>query len=66
MVDRGLVSLDDPADINQHLPELCELQILKGYTDEGEAILEDQVSKGAITLRMLLSHTSGKPFLGSS
>lgn len=61
MVDRGLVSLDDPTDVNKHLPELCEFQIVKGYTDEGDAILEDQAAKGTITLRMLLSHTSGKP-----
>ncbi|GHJ86336.1 hypothetical protein NliqN6_2738 [Naganishia liquefaciens] len=59
LVDQGRVSLDDPEYINRYLPELAELKILKGYTPEGEAITVDQNPKGAITLRMLLSHTSG-------
>lgn len=59
LVDQGLVSLDDPVIVSRTLPELAELQILKGYTDDGKAILLDQDPKDAITLRMLLSHTSG-------
>ena len=45
LVDRGLLSLDVLADVNKHLPKLGELQNLKGYMNEGEAILEDQVTK---------------------
>jgi hypothetical protein len=63
LVDRGMVSLDDPADVNKHLPELAEFQILKGYGSDGKAILEDQSPKGTITLRILLSHTSGMSYV---
>ncbi|GHJ86337.1 hypothetical protein NliqN6_2739 [Naganishia liquefaciens] len=45
LVDRGLLSLDVLADVNKHLPKLGELQNIKGYMNEGEAILEDQVTK---------------------
>jgi CubicO group peptidase (beta-lactamase class C family) len=62
LVDQGLVSLDNPADVTKYLPELAEFQILNGYDNAGKAILEDQMPKGAITLRMLLSHTSGMSF----
>jgi methyl acetate hydrolase len=65
LLDRGLVTLDDPALIETHLPELGSLRVLKGYKDsadgEGkeEPIWEEPKTK--ITLRMLLSHTSGTP-----
>lgn len=61
LLDQGLLTLDDPELIKTHLPEIAELRILKGYTDDepgkGEPIWEDP--KRDITLRMLLTHTSG-------
>jgi hypothetical protein len=65
LLDRGLVTLDDPALIETHLPELASLRVLKGYkdtsTDDGEGKGEPvwEEAKTKITLRMLLSHTSG-------
>jgi len=50
--------MDDPDIIAQHLPELGKLPILKGYTDDGKEILEEPKNK--ITLKMLLTHSSGK------
>jgi hypothetical protein len=50
--------MDDPEIIAKHLPELGKLPILKGYTDDGKEILEE--AKNKITLKMLLSHSSGK------
>jgi len=50
--------MDDPEIIAQHLPELGKLPILKGYTDDGKEILEE--TKTRITLKMLLTHSSGK------
>ena len=58
LVDRGLVSLDDTALIETHLPELATLRILRGYDEKDEPEWEDPTTK--ITLRMLLSHTSGE------
>lgn len=49
--------MDDPEIIAKHLPELGKLPILKGYTDDGKEILEE--AKNKITLKMLLSHSSG-------
>lgn len=49
--------MDDPEIIAQHLPELGKLLILKGYSDDGKEILEQPKNK--ITLKMLLTHSSG-------
>jgi len=49
--------MDDPEIIAQHLPELGKLPILKGYSDDGKEILEQPKNK--ITLKMLLTHSSG-------
>jgi CubicO group peptidase (beta-lactamase class C family) len=54
-VERGLISLDD--DVSQALPELKDLQIISAGADEGTFELTPAKSK--ITLRHLLSHTSG-------
>jgi CubicO group peptidase (beta-lactamase class C family) len=50
--------MDDPEIIAKHLPELGSLPILKGYTDDGKEILEE--AKTRISLKMLLTHSSGK------
>jgi CubicO group peptidase (beta-lactamase class C family) len=56
-VDAGLISLDDAEGLDKILPELASLQVLKGYSDDGVALLERASAK--ITLRMLLNHSSG-------
>ncbi|OAG38862.1 hypothetical protein AYO21_06893 [Fonsecaea monophora] len=54
-VERGLVTLDTiPTDI---LPELSRLQVLRGWTEKNEPILEDP--QRLPTVRELLSHQSG-------
>jgi CubicO group peptidase (beta-lactamase class C family) len=55
LVDRGLVRLDEP--VSRFLPALAQPQVLEGFDDEGEPLLRP--ARGEITLRMLLSHTSG-------
>lgn len=47
LVERGVVSLDD--DMRAVVPELGALQILKGFTEDGKPILED--NELPITLR---------------
>ena len=55
LVERGLLSLDEP--IDPVLPELARAAVLAGFDPDGKAILEP--AKKAITLRHLLTHTSG-------
>lgn len=55
-VERGLFALDSSADVDRLLPEWRDSQILTGF-QEGKPILQD--AKEKITLRMLLTHTSG-------
>jgi CubicO group peptidase (beta-lactamase class C family) len=55
LVERGLVSLDEP--VYTHIPELKEFKILKGFNEDGSTIEEPH--KTPITLRRLLTHTSG-------
>jgi len=54
LVEAGLVKLDD--DVSRILPEVGEQKILKGF-DGDTPILEDR--KNSLTLRHLLTHTSG-------
>jgi CubicO group peptidase (beta-lactamase class C family) len=56
-VDAGLIGLDDAEGLDKILPELASLQVLKGYSDDGVALLER--ASANITLRMLLNHSSG-------
>lgn len=56
-VERGLFALDDPTDVDRLLPGWKDPEILVGWTDEGSAIL--QPAKEKITLKQLLTHTSG-------
>lgn len=55
MVERGKLSFDQPA--AKVLPELGKVQVLDGYDDAGKPKL--RAPKTAVTLRHLLSHTSG-------
>ncbi len=58
LVDEGKVSLNDPA--AKYIPEMNNLWVVEGKSD---AALTLKKPKRPITLRHLLSHTSGFPFL---
>ena len=55
LVERGLLSLDAP--IGDLLPALAKPMVITGFAGDGSANLRD--ASGPITLRHLLSHTSG-------
>ncbi|MXP48172.1 serine hydrolase [Altererythrobacter luteolus] len=55
LAEQGKLSLDGP--IGDVLPELADPQVLEGFDDDGAPILRPAVRQ--ITLRHLLSHTSG-------
>jgi methyl acetate hydrolase len=55
LVEHGELSLD--RDIAEVLPELARVQVLQGFDAEGKPRL--RAAKRAITLRQLLTHTSG-------
>ncbi len=55
LVEQGKLSLDD--DIAGLLPELGRVQVLEGFNADGQPRL--RAPKRAITLRQLLTHTSG-------
>lgn len=56
LVEQGKVKLDDPA--SKQLPELRKAKVLTGFDpNSGRPMLHPP--KSAITLRQLLSHTSG-------
>jgi methyl acetate hydrolase len=57
LVDRGIVSLDDTAIIEELLPELASKQVLTGLSDDKAPILV--LMEGKITPRMLMNHTNG-------
>ncbi|KAL1410426.1 hypothetical protein Q8F55_004437 [Vanrija albida] len=59
LVDGGLVSLDDPAVVEKHAPELLAQAVLS-YDDEGNEVLTPLAAP--ITLRTLLTHTSGQVY----
>ncbi|KAL1409159.1 hypothetical protein Q8F55_005988 [Vanrija albida] len=56
LVDEGKIQVDDPAIIEQTLPELAALPVLS-YDADGNEVLSAR--KNPITLRRLLSHTAG-------
>ncbi|KAG7424590.1 Acyltransferase LovD [Fusarium oxysporum f. sp. raphani] len=58
-VEKGLLSLD--ADVSDILPELKSLRILTGFDDQDKPTFRD--STKAITLRHLLTHSSGLTYL---
>lgn len=55
LVERGKLSLD--GDLADLLPDLKDLQVLEGMDADGKPRLRP--AKGAVTLRQLLTHTSG-------
>jgi CubicO group peptidase (beta-lactamase class C family) len=55
-VERGLFSLDSTADVERLLPEWTKLEVLS-FGEDGSPILTP--AKETITLRRLLTHTSG-------
>ncbi len=55
LVEQGLVGLDEP--VGERLPTLAAPKVLTGFDGEGRPILEP--AREPITLRRLLSHTSG-------
>jgi CubicO group peptidase (beta-lactamase class C family) len=55
LVERGKLKLDEP--VARHLPELGKLEVLEGFDPAGRPVLRP--ARKAITLRHLLTHTSG-------
>lgn len=55
LVERGKLSLDEPA--ARVCPELGGVQVFEGFDEAGQAKLRP--AKGTVTLRNLLTHTSG-------
>jgi CubicO group peptidase (beta-lactamase class C family) len=60
LVERGQLTLDDP--VYEHIPELKDFKILKTFDDQGKPV-EVQHTK-PMTLRTLLTHTSGLTYDG--
>ena len=60
LVERGKLTLDDP--VYTHIPELKDFKVLKTFDNEGKPV-EVQHFK-PITLRTLLTHTSGLTYDG--
>ena len=59
-IDKGLIGLNDPAAVEKYCPELCEQPILEGYTNDEKEITRKRMNP--LTLRHLLTHTSGTLF----
>ena len=55
LVERGRLKLDEP--VAKYLPELGKLNVIEGFLPSGQPALRPAVK--AITLRHLLTHTSG-------
>ena len=55
LVERGTLALDQP--LNAILPQLANLSVLEGFDGRGSPILRP--ARGTVTVRQLLSHTSG-------
>jgi methyl acetate hydrolase len=55
LVERGKLKLDEP--VARHLPQLAKLDVLEGFDAAGKPVLRPAVTP--ITLRHLLTHTSG-------
>ncbi|KAG7530861.1 hypothetical protein FFLO_04768 [Filobasidium floriforme] len=57
LCDKGMASLDDADLVRHHVPELEATQVITGFDEQGNEQMEDV--RNPITLRLLLSHTSG-------
>lgn len=55
LVERGLVTLDEP--VYKYIPELESFTVIKSFDEDGKPIEEKHTKP--ITLRLLLSHSSG-------
>lgn len=55
LVEQGKIKLDEP--IGKYIPDLANPRVIEGYRPDGTAVLRP--AKRAITLRHLLTHTSG-------
>ncbi|KAL7944160.1 beta-lactamase/transpeptidase-like protein [Trichoderma barbatum] len=55
LVEQDKLSLD--CNVRQLVPEVRQMQILRGFTPEGRPILED--NERPITLKQLITHTAG-------
>jgi methyl acetate hydrolase len=62
LVERGKLSLD--GDLGELLPDLKGLEVLEGFDADGRPRLRP--ARGAVTLRQLLTHTSGFAYAFSS
>ena len=62
LVEQGKLSLDEPA--AKHLPELGKLEVLEGFDRAGKPMLRP--ARKPVTLRNLLTHTSGVAYDTSS
>ncbi|KDQ13921.1 hypothetical protein BOTBODRAFT_354837 [Botryobasidium botryosum FD-172 SS1] len=59
-VERGQIGLDDP--VGEILPELADPDIVEGFDDDEKPKLRKAATK--ITLKLLLTHTSGLAYNG--
>lgn len=55
LVERGVLNLDEP--VYKHVPEIESMPVLEGFDDEGKPIEKKHTKP--ITLRLLLTHSSG-------
>jgi CubicO group peptidase (beta-lactamase class C family) len=55
LVERGKLKLDEP--VARHLPQLAKLDVIEGFDTAGKPVLRPATKP--ITLRHLLTHTSG-------
>jgi methyl acetate hydrolase len=55
LIERGSLKLDEP--VGKHLPELARLDVLEGFDGSGKPLLRP--ASKPVTLRRLLTHTSG-------
>jgi len=55
LVEEGRIALDEP--VAPHLPHLADERVLSGFDENGKPVLRE--ARSPVTLRHLLSHTSG-------
>ena len=62
LVEQGKLGLDDP--VSKYLPELKDLRVLGDAKDDTETEVATVPAKRPVTIRDLLSHTSGFSYGG--